>query len=577
MSSSKKKNVLFLLIDGCEYSVFQNIDEARELAPTLTGVIDKGFVRKMISNGMITQVSLPTILTQTYPLDFGGYNFGIKNRPKSIIELLKENKYSTYFIAAHDITGPRRNFERGADVVRAIYDNDDIVEDYIRLILYHEFDLLIKGEITEEQFIHKLQTEFHDILSYAEWSGDRFERVFSPRRLRVPSAKTSLLLRCEREILKRDPYAIMDKLKKVPSSHYQDFLGEDLKDIDSKQIKKIIDRRNQITAIKLSINFWFKRITGAGLSLFPTYLSPVAREVVDEALDVLKMKDSPWFMFIQLMDHHDGAKSSRYINFINKIRYIPRLLRIRKKHATHREFWRDLSLIYLDTQFKRFMKCLENEGVKDDTLIIAFGDHGMGWDMGRGTAQMANLGLRTHHEHIEVPLIVSPTNKIPCDEGVHDGMSISATLLDELGIEPHPSFLGRSVYEKGKAIAIVESVGRGNCDLKYRDLYFTLQSKTHKLMVILKNKKVFPKRLYDKLNDPYEYNNLIDSKEIKPIINELLRELVNEREEILLARGVNITGLKENVEDWTTYSEGEEMEVNYETPRSYKEIKSLIQ
>ena len=93
---------------------------------------------------MVTQVSMPSILTQTYPLDYKGYNFGIKYRPKSIVELFKEKGYQTTFIAGHNITGPARKYERGATLVKSIYDYSHDLEQYIRLILYHEIKNLIK-------------------------------------------------------------------------------------------------------------------------------------------------------------------------------------------------------------------------------------------------------------------------------------------------------------------------------------------------------------------------------------------------------------------------------------------------
>ena len=52
---------------------------ASKLAPNISNLMKTGILKKIISNGQITQVSLPTILTQTYPLDFDGYNNGIRS------------------------------------------------------------------------------------------------------------------------------------------------------------------------------------------------------------------------------------------------------------------------------------------------------------------------------------------------------------------------------------------------------------------------------------------------------------------------------------------------------------------
>ena len=35
---------------------------------------------------VFTQVAVPTVLTQTYPLDYDGHNFGIKNRPRVLLK-----------------------------------------------------------------------------------------------------------------------------------------------------------------------------------------------------------------------------------------------------------------------------------------------------------------------------------------------------------------------------------------------------------------------------------------------------------------------------------------------------------
>ena len=36
------------------------------------------------------------------------------------------------------------------------------------------------------------------------------------------------------------------------------------------------------------------------------------------------------YFFMQLMDNHDGPKTSRYLNFIEKLRFVPFLYKLRK-------------------------------------------------------------------------------------------------------------------------------------------------------------------------------------------------------------------------------------------------------
>ena len=224
---------------------------------------------------------------------------------------------------------------------------------------------------------------------------------------------------------------------------------------------------------KTQANVWFKKITKLGFSPFPLYYSPTSSEIIRESRKFLKKcKNQPWFIFMQLMDNHDGAKTSRYLNFFEKLRFIPLVYKLRKQFPTHRDFWRDLSLHYLDRQIGSLVLHLKKTKQFENTIFYFFGDHGMGWDSKRDISSSKNLGLRTFFEHIEVPLIISPCNMKLSNDGIHDGMSICATLIKDFKLKSHSSFRGKTIFESGKKACIVESVGRGNCDLPTRDIYF---------------------------------------------------------------------------------------------------------
>ena len=148
---------------------------------------------------------------------------------------------------------------------------------------------------------------------------------------------------------------------------------------------------------------------------------------------------------MQLMDNHDGSKTSRYFNFIYKLKFIPFLYKLRREFPTHRDFWRDLSLIYLDKQIGNLIQYLKKTRKINNTTFYFFGDHGMGWDSKRNIINSKNLGLRTFFEHIEVPLIISPCDLKPSNEGIHDGMSISATLVKDFKLKTDSSFKGKNL------------------------------------------------------------------------------------------------------------------------------------
>lgn len=529
----KKKNVLFLLIDACEYSMFESDALTKLIVPNIHSLINKGYVRPIHSNGMITQIAMPSILTQTYPFDNGGFDYGIRDREKSVVEILKENGYHTHFVYSHDLTGPQRCYERGFDVLRGLYNHSRIIETYVRLILQSKIKLVEEKLLMKKEVLEYTSKHFDKVLRHAEWPGDSINSFLLPKCLCVPSRKKSLLIRAERELLKKDPSAIYEKLKILPYNMYERYLGQDIRIIEKKRFKRSVKNLTKKINLRNKINLIVRRLFKEGFFLIPNIITAVASEILKSAFDIIKNTKNPWFLMIHLFDVHDGGKTSRHINFLNKLKYMPRLLKIRKQFQSHREPWKDLSLIYVDAQIGKFIKKLKKKNMLQDTLIVVASDHGGGWDYNRGHIGMMSFGFRTYYERIKVPFIISPTKRIPVDKGLYDSMSISATLLDELGIEPHSSFKGCSLYENGKTAAIVENVGRGNCDLSNRNMYFTITTTTHKLMLSVEDKILKPERLFDIKKDPKEYKDLISFKTSKEIVVKLIDELYKYRGEIL--------------------------------------------
>ena len=130
-------------------------------------------------------------------------------------------------------------------------------------------------------------------------------------------------------------------------------------------------------------------------------------------------------------------------------------------------------------------------------------------------------------------------------------MSISATLVKDFKLKTDSSFKGKTIFEPGKKASIVESVGRGNCDLATRDIYFTITSQNYKIMFVLEKNKLFPVLMFDKEKDPYEYKNLLKFKIYKREIDELANFLVMERKNILLMRKVDIKKIINKKYKWT--------------------------
>ena len=213
-----------------------------------------------------------------------------------------------------------------------------------------------------------------------------------------------------------------------------------------------------------------------------------------------------------------------------------------RKGKSLREGSYDITAAYLDHELGKLLRNLKQKGHLENTIIVAMADHGNSWDQSRDKKLVHDLGFRTHYEGIDVPFILVGGKGIPIQTGIHDSMSITRTLWEEVGLPAHESFLGRSVYQPGAPASIVESVGRGNTDVDRRDLYFTVTGETHKVMLLLQGNILTPKRFYDTKNDPQELQNLVEDPSQAPIIEELIAYLFQERAELMERRGVNMAG-----------------------------------
>ena len=115
---------------------------------------------------------MPPLFTQTFPLDFDGYNEVIKNRPVSFVEILKSDGYETYMLQGDDNDGPQSCCDRGFDHTEAIYDMRLLLQNYLEEVLRYEIKNLAKHKNKKEETKKKL-SNFKSILFHIASSKNR--------------------------------------------------------------------------------------------------------------------------------------------------------------------------------------------------------------------------------------------------------------------------------------------------------------------------------------------------------------------------------------------------------------------
>ena len=82
---------MYIILDALRFDALENENFSSYLFPTLSQLAKKGIISKVVTNAQSTQFVLPSLFSLTYPLDHGGYNTGIRERPASFVECIKKS------------------------------------------------------------------------------------------------------------------------------------------------------------------------------------------------------------------------------------------------------------------------------------------------------------------------------------------------------------------------------------------------------------------------------------------------------------------------------------------------------
>ncbi|MDJ0893601.1 MAG: sulfatase-like hydrolase/transferase [Alphaproteobacteria bacterium] len=525
-----RRKALFLLIDALRYDVLAEAAGRQAICPNLARLAERGFIRKVVTNAQSTQFVMPSLFTQTYPLDHGGYNNGIRGRPKCFVESLKEAGFETHLMSSCNQLGMTMGYDRGFDTVRSTTDYRVVLEQRIERTLKYELDLWTRGERGAEETARLIQEEFGLLLARLVEDIASYDQSIWPQRLKATNRRVAERARAEAALLERDPLCVMSKLQRIAPGIYWRFLGERSVDPARLFLHRLIE------SVSWRSRKWI------GRRKFPPFLrlshyQCLAGEVIGPICDYVRTsRDRPWYVHMHVMDVHDCRSIGRPVHVLGRLRFLPRWAWARLTGKTKRRWVYDTAVMYVDRCLGQLFSALEQTGQLDDTVILVTGDHGNLY--AESPRKKVGIVHQTHYEDIEVPMLVVGAQRAPVENGMLDSMGLTASLLDALGVPQHPSYKGISVFRGGRPAVISESCGAGNADIARRDIHFTVTTASHKLMAVLRGCELAVERLYDLQSDPREIKNLIGQPGQDLVIDRLLRHLFEERAELLRFRGV---------------------------------------
>jgi arylsulfatase A-like enzyme/Flp pilus assembly protein TadD len=216
-------------------------------------------------------------------------------------------------------------------------------------------------------------------------------------------------------------------------------------------------------------------------------------EVTDLALDWLAERDTgrPFFCWVHLFDPHYPYFSHQALEGT--------------KYGDRKSY--DAEVAFMDMQVGRLLDYLESEGLREEVLVVAAGDHGEGLSGDRENGH----GHMLYEYTLRVPLIFSRPGTIT--PGLREPAMVSlvdlhGTILDLLGFDDADARSGRSLAPALAGRDLESLPSYGETDLPYTSFGWSpLRSLTTPEWKYIRSAR---SRLYDRVNDPAERNDLAD-------------------------------------------------------------------
>ena len=530
----KTKSGVFFLIDSLRHDVVADLEKNKKLYPNLYKVYKKSSSYHCVSNSRSTQFVLPSLFSLSYPLDYGGYDTGIRNRPLSFVELLRSKKYYNMMISNCNQIGVTNGYERGFDELKTAIDFKTLLEQRIART--------IKPRLLKNKDIEFAKQELHIFFDELIEGIESYDKELWTSKLLINNLKIAEGFKKEKKILDEEPDIVIKKIILISQGNYYKFLG--VKKINrlsifmdkffsgvSWRLRTIINRSHKFFPFT-----WYGHIT--------VRLSRFNYKIV-ELLSKLNKDKEKYFVYFHLMDLHDNRDISDPVFFLKKFKFFFKWLFAKLTKKTNRSFNYDLALMYIDELFAPIIKLIESKEF-ENTVFLFTSDHGSAsaFTPKRKKIERERF-LEMHTEDLEVPVVImNDVKKLNPPGTLIDSMDTSAIFLSEMGIDQLPDFFKGEQF-KSRDYIISEHGGRGTSDILYKDLYFTITTKKDKLFLILRENHLIPTAYFNLSDDPMELSNLVHDEKFKSEINKLVSSVIKDRKEVLEKRKYEVSYLSD--------------------------------
>ncbi|WP_435079431.1 sulfatase [Halococcus sp. AFM35] len=157
----KSKNVVLITVDALRQDHLGYADTQESVpTPNIDSLADESTVfTHAYANGPHTRASFPSILTGTYPWEYGGYDRIVSDRPH-IADWIQQHGYRTGGFHSNPYLGPEFGYGRGFETFRSGSDESSVMENCRRLVMERFF-----GEL-KDTLAYKFIERTHSLTEY---------------------------------------------------------------------------------------------------------------------------------------------------------------------------------------------------------------------------------------------------------------------------------------------------------------------------------------------------------------------------------------------------------------------------
>ena len=539
------KTVIVLTIDSLKYDRLGVAGYPLSLTPTIDALAQSGIhCKQAISHSSCTQMSHPSIWTSSLPLDFGGYDYGIKERPVALAEIFQQNGFKTAAFSTSPFLDSYSGYHRGFDEFHSLYGIRGIWYIVYQNYLRHYFSQWQNGAKSDDELYTIIAPMLQETLSFViQICQKNIDYLSCGHYIRNELIHDydfdKIIRRCRDFIncLQENPKRfVSDNIQRISTNELCTLLGLNIPTLNFYQrvaLKGL--SKSRFGAIQL-METNFQNLKGISPSTFVT--GSYILQTVTSWLERYRSEKN--FLWICLDDLHEMYCSPNAIQIPFPS---PKLLLERAKLGNQYQggLSYDISLNYVDRLIDKLMKKLKSSGCLDQTLIAICSDHGRHWFLDDPhTKKRRKNVLDFYEEDLRIPLIFwNPHMEQREIDHLCGLIDLAPTLVDLAGFTQIPAFKGYPVYSKqaeARKYLIAEDTDTGPCDLKNDALRIAIRSSNYKyIWQEAKAGKAERNEFYDLEKDPHEKENLASklgyeaaTQELKSIIQQRRNTLKSE-------------------------------------------------